>query len=307
MLPAPGAGYAIATRRSWHRRTFHVPHEGISLGKRRVLTPALMGALAFLCSAASAEPVTFNGHGISLHGELLKPEGAGPFPAIVALHGCAGLYGRNGELSARHAEWAKRLVERGYVVLFPDSFGSRGAGPQCKVEDRVTRPAKERRDDAFASKAYLQTRQDVNAQAISLLAWSNGGSTVLYTVGEKRPAWDEGPDFAKAVAFYPGCRLPLAHGDWHARIPLLILVGSADDWTPAKPCEDLANQARANGEPVSIVVYPGAYHDFDHPHLRVHETDDLAFTADGGGSAHTGTDPAARADVLERVPAFLAQ
>lgn len=268
----------------------------------------LAGTCAWLVSAfgAMAEPVSFAGQGLELRGELLEPKGPGPFPAVVALHGCAGLYGRDGALSIRHADWAKRLVGQGYAVLFPDSFGSRDAGPQCKVEDRVTRPSKERRDDAFAAKAYLQTRPEINPRAVSLLAWSNGGSTVLYTVGRKRPDWDHDPDFAKAVAFYPGCRLPLAHGDWHARIPLLILIGAADDWTPAKPCEDLAQQAQASGEPVSIVVYPDAYHDFDHPDLAVHETDDLAFTADGGGSAHTGTNPAARADAIKRVPAFLA-
>jgi dienelactone hydrolase len=57
----------------------------------------------------------------------------------------------------------------------------------------------------------------------------------------------------------------------------------------------------------SIVVYPDAYHDFDHPKLAVHETADLAFTAAGGGSAHSGTNPAARADALKRVPAFFAK
>lgn len=266
------------------------------------------GVCAFLLSnlSATAEPVTFAGQGLMLHGELFRPDGPGRFPAVIALHGCAGLYGRHGDLAPRHADWAKRLVAEGHVVLFPDSFGSRGAGPQCKVQDRITRPAKERRDDAFAAKAYLQGRADVDPRAVSLLGWSNGGSAVLYTVGQKRPAQDGGPDFAKAIAFYPGCRLPLAHGDWHARIPLLILIGAADDWTPAKPCEELATQAQAVGEPVSIVVYPDAYHDFDHPNLTVHETADLAFTADGSGSAHTGTNPAARADAIRRVPAFLA-
>jgi dienelactone hydrolase len=64
--------------------------------------------------------------------------------------------------------------------------------------------------------------------------------------------------------------------------------------------------AKAAGELVDIVTYPGAYHDFDHPSLKVHTQDGLAFTASGTGVAHTGTNPAARADALVRVPAFLA-
>ena len=55
------------------------------------------------------------------------------------------------------------------------------------------------------------------------------------------------------------------------------------------------------------MLYPGAYHDFDHPNLPVRTHKGLAYTGDGRGVAHTGTDPAARADALLRVPAFLAR
>jgi dienelactone hydrolase len=270
------------------------------------LAPISLVIAVLAPSPGCAEPVTFRGQGQgrALQGELFRPEGPGPFPAIVALHGCAGLYGRRGDLSPRHADWAERLVAQGYLVLFPDSFGSRGAGPQCKTAERVTRPAKERMADAIAARTYLQSRADVKPNAISLLGWSNGGSTVLYAVARAPSKTDTKSDFAAAVAFYPGCRLPLQHGDWHARIPLLILIGASDDWTPAKPCQALAQGARATGEPVSIAVYPDAYHDFDHPKLAVHETAGLAFTADGEGAAHSGTNAAARADALSRVPAF---
>jgi dienelactone hydrolase len=273
----------------------------------RYLLPIYLTAAALAPSPAGAEPVAFPGRDLTIHGELFRPDGPGPFPAIVALHGCAGLYGRRGDLSPRHADWAQLLTAQGYLVLFPDSFGSRGAGPQCKVRERATRPAKERTADAIAAKAYLASRSDVKPNAISLLGWSNGAATVLYAVGRARPGTGATPDFASAVAFYPGCRLPAKRGDWHTTTPLLILIGASDDWTPVKPCEALAERAKAGGEPVSIVVYPDAYHDFDHPKLDVHETADLAFTAAGGGSAHSGTNPAARADALKRVPAFFAK
>ena len=260
-----------------------------------------------LAAPAAAETVTFPADGVTLTAVMARPAGPGPFPAVVALHGCSGLNGRNGGLAPRHADWAERLVAGGFLVLLPDSFGSRGAGPQCRTEDRVTRPSRERVADALAAKAYLQTRTDVKANAISLLGWSNGGSTVLYVVKRGREAADGKPEFAKAVAFYPGCRVPAESGRWHARLPLMILIGAADDWTPAEPCRALAAAAKAAHEPVSITVYPGAYHDFDHPGLAVRTKDDLAYTADGSGTAHTGTDPAARADALTRVPEFLAR
>jgi dienelactone hydrolase len=269
------------------------------------LLPICLVAAVLPPSPAGAEPVTFPGQGLAIHAELFRPEGPGPFPAVIALHGCAGLYGRTGDLSPRHADWAERLTAQGYLVLFPDSFGSRGAGPQCKVKVRVTRPAEERTADAIAAKVYLASRSDVKPNAISLLGWSNGAAAVLYAVGGARSKTNATPDFASAVAFYPGCRLPAKNADWHTTTPLLILIGAFDDWTPSEPCAALAARAKAAGNPVSIVVYPDAYHDFDHPKLLVHENAGLAFTADGGGSAHSGTNPAARADALRRVPSFL--
>jgi dienelactone hydrolase len=77
-----------------------------------------------------------------------------------------------------------------------------------------------------------------------------------------------------------------------------------DDWTPAPPCQALAAAA---GSDVVLQLYPGAYHDFDHPGLSLHRRSGLAYSADGDGIAHTGTDPAARADAISRVPAFLMQ
>ncbi len=252
-----------------------------------------------------AEPVSFPGDDVSLKGEIIKPDGPGPFPAVVAMHGCGGLYNKHGGLSKRHQDWAERLAQAGFIVLFPDSFGSRGLEQQCRTGRREARASHERIGDALAAGAYLQTRSDVKPDAITLLGWSNGGSTVLFTLREAARMKTE--PFTKAVAFYPGCRTPFERGNWHAKIPLLVLIGEADDWTPAEPCRQLVSTADAAGEPVSIVTYPGAYHDFDHPDLAVHVRRGLAFTGSGSGVAHTGTNPAARADAISRVMSYLAR
>jgi dienelactone hydrolase len=146
----------------------------------------------------------------------------------------------------------------------------------------------------------------VNAKSVSVMGWSNGGSTVLQAV---RVGAEEGggPDFASAVAFYPGCRLAEESQSWNARVRLLILIGGADTWTPAAPCQELADEAVKHGEPVSIKVYPGAVHDFDHPDLARHVREGLAYTGDGSGEAEIGTDPVAREDALRSVRAFLAR
>ena len=57
---------------------------------------------------------------------LFRPEGQGPFPAVVALHNCTGLNNSAGTFGARYRDWGERLAKNGYVVLMPDSHGSRG-------------------------------------------------------------------------------------------------------------------------------------------------------------------------------------
>ena len=42
--------------------------------------------------------------------------------------------------------------------------------------------------------------------------------------------------------------------------PFLIVIGSADDWTPAERCEIFRTV-----EGVQLEVYEGAYHSFDEP------------------------------------------
>jgi dienelactone hydrolase len=108
------------------------------------------------------------------------------------------------------------------------------------------------------------------------------------------------------VALYPNCRR-LRETAWSARIPTLILAGGADDWTPASTCQQMVAGARGRSARVEIIVYPGAYHQFDRANSPVRLRTGLANTADPSGKAHGGTNPAARSDALKRVPQWLAR
>ena len=271
--------------------------------RRRILAVVLMT----VTPAAAETTVRFtNAEGVTIQARLLLPHGAGPFPAVVALHGCGGSSNSRGELMRRDRDWAARWVGQGQAVLLPDSFGSRGLGSQCGVADRQVRPGRERVSDVEAARAFLQGRADIRPDRISLVGWSNGGSTVLYALSSRRRPGDGRPDFHQAIAFYPGCRTPLARG-LAPRRPLTILIGEADNWTPVGPCRDFAAMARAAGTRVDLVTYPGAFHGFDDPASRPRERSGLAYTADGSGRAMVGTDPVARADAIGRVGTLLSQ
>lgn len=234
-----------------------------------------------------------------LEARLLRPAGPGSHPAIVLLHGCGGLYRRHGkQVNERDGETAERLRDQGYLVLMVDSFTPRGVTEICRLKDSPIRPDRERKRDAHAALEYLRSRNDVVADRIGLLGWSNGGSTVLAALGTAPPA-----DYRAALAYYPGCLRSTKDPSWRLPIPLLVLTGDADDWTPAVYCQKLSDSPNASGR-LTLVRYPGAYHGFDAPDAPVKEVSGLAGVK--RGAAFVGTDPVARADSMARVDAYFA-
>jgi dienelactone hydrolase len=228
--------------------------------------------------------------------QLLRPEGAGPFPAVVALHGCGGLLNKDDDLAKREADWAKRLVRAGYAVLLPDSFTARGLRQICTVHDRTIFP-KDRADDVAASAEWLGQQPYIDSKRLALMGWSHGAMTTLWAVRPDFMATT--PQFKTAIAFYPGCREIAKLADWRPRLPLTILIGAADDWTQPGPCRDLAQRTG-----FTFIEYPGAYHGFDAPNSKVRVRKGLG--AVKGGEAHVGTDPEARAAAIKEVMGTLA-
>src|SRR5919198_1892294 len=66
---------------------------------------------------------------LTLHAQLYKPDGDGPFPTVIALHGCGGLGSQSEPVLPRYRDWAEQLLKTGHAVLLPDSYGSRELGP----------------------------------------------------------------------------------------------------------------------------------------------------------------------------------
>jgi dienelactone hydrolase len=270
----------------------------------RMLVIALAGALTSSGATAAPEHIDIPEGDLTLHASLYRPEGAGPFPAVIALHDCGGLNQRPNTEAQLYSEWAKKLVGDGFVVLFPDSFGSRGLGSQCREHHRTVHAWRERVADVNAARHWLEEQNYVRHDRISLLGWSNGAVAALSTIRRTTAARTDTADFRSAVALYPSCRR-LLETAWSARVPTLILIGSADDWTPAAACQQMVAGARGRSAHVQIVVYPRAHHEFDRANSPIRLRTGLVNTVDPSGKAHGGTDPAARNDAFRRVPQWL--
>jgi len=276
----------------------------------------LLSAIAFLAlfaaaSAVDAAPlpaprqVDIPLSGGTLHAQLYKPEGDGPFPTVIALHGCGGLSGHAEPILPRYRDWAEQLLKDGDAVLLPGSYGSRELGPQCRVGDRRIHARRERVADIMAARQWLMQQPWSAHDRISLLGWANGASALLWAVRPQLSSRGTEPDFRSAIAFYPDCRLSSGLG-WSARVPTLLLIGAKDDVSSPQACHQMIDGARGRSALTRIVVYPDAYHDFDRANFPLHA---LAGTSDATlpERGHLGTDPEARADSQKRVAEWLAR
>jgi len=241
----------------------------------------------------------------TLHAQLYKPDGDGPFPVVIALHGCGGLAGHSEPVQPRYRDWAEQLLKAGNAVLLPDSYGSRELGPQCLVKERHVLARRERVADIVASRQWLVQQPWAARERISLLGWANGASALLWAVRPQLSSRNVEPDFRSAIAFYPDCRLSSGLG-WSARIPTLLLIGAKDDVSSPPACRQMVDGAHGRSALARIVIYPGAYHDFDRANFPLHA---IGGTADAAvpENGHVGTDAEARADSQKRVTEWLAR
>lgn len=266
---------------------------------RTIVVLALLVALIAPASAQSIMHFRSNavGRAATLEGYLYQPSGGGRHPAVVFMHGCTGLL-QNGNPDARSMQWERVLTKMGFVVLMVDSFTGRGVQNMCEPAKFDERIYTARPFDAIAALQYLQAQSFVDPSRIGIVGWSQGGGTVLTLVSDDALRSRNG--FKAAVAIYPDrCNgMMIDRQEWSTMMPLLVVLGGRDNWTPSAPCMT----ALQNEPEVQFKVYPNAYHDFDWPNKRMQQLPLYRTTA---VIPTVGEDPAARKDALKFVSAFL--
>ena len=208
------------------------------------------------------------GNGI-LHAQLYKPDGDGPFPVVIALHGCGGLAGRSEPVQPRYRDWAEQLLKDGKAVLLPDSYGSRELGPQCRVKERRVPPAASgwptswRRGNGWCSSPGPRT--------IASACWAGRTAPARCCGRCVRNCRRAAPSRISARRSRSIRTAGVSSGlGWSARVPTLVLIGAKDDVSSPPACRQMIDGARGRSALTRIVVYPSAYHDFDRANLPLH-------------------------------------
>jgi dienelactone hydrolase len=191
-------------------------------------------------------------------GALFKPAGTGPFPAVVYMTGCGGIDGPL--LRVVQKTITDHLLSKGLAILIVDSFIPRSeTGGVCANlgplnEEKAIQYAKRGGNDALAAVAVLKAMSEIDAKHIFLAGFSLGGYSSLLATDAKNPASHD-RTVAGVIAYYPFC-----YEGVDPSVPVLVLIGEKDDWTPAANCQAV------NGKTdFEVVVYPGVYHVFNQP------------------------------------------
>ncbi len=194
--------------------------------------------------------------------ELRLPEGDGPFPVVIFLPGCTG-YGPM-EVRAAADKHAALLNRHGYAVALLDLLVPRGLDSICTELFWFDRMRTEGPRDVAAAAADLAQNPQIEPDRIGFMGQSFGGSMALEiaSVASRKRAGVEPPIVKTAVAYYPYCYGAYGGGGTvDFDVPVLIMTGALDDWTPVSLCTRFPQKDPA--VTLQIETLPEAHHSFD--------------------------------------------
>jgi dienelactone hydrolase len=217
----------------------------------RVLLVAASLAFVFTPTIDAADNVDHR-ELLAKHYRLEKPNGAGPFPAVILVSGGSGF---DADFAKGHYDAVQtRLVELGFVTLRVNYLAARNVSASTFV---VPVSPEQVASDICIAVGYLRQQPFVKKGAINVMGWSFGASGALQSLG-RSPSRD--PVQADAVvAYYPECSL--IQQKWDSQVPILVLVGMVDNITPLRKCNWLFRGIPEDR--LTIREYDDAHHGFD--------------------------------------------
>ena len=227
---------------------------------------------------------------------ISHPGGTGPYPTVVAFHGCGGM-----DLGA--VDWMDYLSGLGYATILVDSSTPRGLQREQVCSGRRLWGS-ERAGDVLVSSHDIRKLPFVDANRLVLLGWSHGAWAIMDLLAMDPPRnlptnLRRSPDqplggVRGIVLFYPFCGFPAkARGrGWERDIPVLMLMAGKDP--VSRSCHNIVSTLEKTNRPVEFHVYSGADHAFD---MRV---EDLIGTG-------IRPNPKSTADARKRVTHFLSE
>lgn len=234
------------------------------------------------------QPLQVHHDGFLTRGTVYLPDGNGPFPAVMLLHG---LGADHIEMYGLFALLATNLVYRGFAVVAPDlRFSSKLDRDPSKIlpTDWLA--------DSLAMTQWLERQESVDPQRLGLLGISLGGLVACCTVGRTaayralallNPTTPQNllrvlmlPDYQAGDALHYGDLTcgprfatdiltldPLSDCLKNPR-PTLVIAGGRDTVVPYQVSWQFVAAMKVHGIPVTHVIEPEGNHSFTSTELQ---------------------------------------
>lgn len=223
----------------------------------RRVTALLLGLLLWLVASAPASAQPSDAHLARLQANYAidKPEGSGPFPAVVLVAGCQGF--KHPLYRGRYERATQELKALGFVVARADYQAAVEVSSCELVMDPVQAAS-----DVLTTARHLQAQPFVKPNAVNVIGWSFGGGLALGMLEQLSPA---GPQpVAAVVAYSPYLAL---RRTWTVEVPVLILCTLEDTVAPCERTDALLAEMPERKQVRHLKLAEGL-HAFDNSDVR---------------------------------------
>lgn len=203
--------------------------------------------------------------------EVILPEGPGPFPVVVMLHGC-------GRPDGPQPYYARAAQAAGIASIVVDSFAPRQIDiiqAASLVCTGMRLWGRERAGDLLAALEFARQQSWAAPDCLGAIGWSHGGWTIMDAlsvtdeIGRHAGISDAGPQalaglrFAYAVYPWCGTGSHTTEKGWQTVVPLTVVIAGRDQVARPGPILRATARLMDDGVPVDVVHYPEATHSFD--------------------------------------------
>ena len=161
-------------------------------------------------------------------------------PTVFLGHGCSGI------VPSQTKDYVEDFTKSGYNVVVIDSLTPRGLKSVCKNLAPDFRSY--HRMAEFFEVLEIVSKESWHSGKAGYIGFSNGGALGLNLAGEGR-------GFEAIVSYYPNCGRGSVPNR-QLKLPTLVHLGTADNWTPMKNCDDIRGITQR-------MIHEGATHAFD--------------------------------------------
>ncbi len=209
--------------------------------------------------------------------QIFEPDGDGPFPVVVLVPGCGGLFGDDGPKEIMR-DYARETVERGYIALVVDSFTPRGIGfdkARKLVCAGMMLRGGQRAGDIVAAIEHARSLPNAAPGGYVVAGWSHGGWAVMdamtFDMEENGPPGLSDPPRGALAAVdgvyltYPYCGFGSRTNKrrWEKAPAVSIVVVEGDTVSSPESCSNAFANIRKSGVTLDIEMFTGVTHAFD--------------------------------------------